>query len=215
MEDDRFPKRIILEDEADNIRHDLRVKVQRIQSAYMELRDNPDFSLPSTLEQLNADYCHAFYKPFLDSITKDFTLDDEQRRKLKNRWGRIQAKATSKANVVCDGIKATKLLEWHFDDAIRLPIPTARIDDVAEQMASHDVPSMAREHWLLVKVISSAITELREWERKHGILKQPLRNLTQWNEREFVTQWVRGMTINPDEDERTRTVRTAQEKHIF
>lgn len=215
MEEKTFPKRIVLEDECDQIRHDLRVTVQRVQSAYLALKNDPDFTLPSSFDALTADYSREYYRPFMEAISKDFTLDEDQRRKLKNRWGRIQADTTHKVNIVCDGIKSTNLLNWKFDEAMQMPVPTASIDEVAEKMATHDVPSLACEHWQLVQVISSAIRDLREWERSNNIRKQPLQNLVSWDERQFARQWVRGLAINPDEEERVKVLREAHEKHIF
>ena len=215
MEEIEFPKTIVLQEESDTARHNLRVMVQRVQAAYLALKEDPEFELPPKFEDLTPEYTRQFYRPNLERIETDFMLDEEQRHKLKIRWRRKQAAATTKANIICDGIKATPALKWTYDEALRMPTPCANIDEVANELSTMAVPPMAHDHWLMVHAIATAVRELRKWEKEHGIVKYPLSLLTSWDEHEMARRWVRGMTIPQDEDERTKSIRIARENHIF
>lgn len=215
MKEKEFPKTIVMPEEADANRHNIRVLIQRVQSAYLDLKNNPEFSMPASLEKLTVEYVHEFFRPTMERIENDPLLEPEQRAKLRMRRGRIQAAVTTKVNIICTGMKSTPQLKWVFDEAIQMPVPTAPIDEVADKMARCEVPHLASDHWLLVQVIASAIKELRAWEKKNRIVKQPLNTLTAWDEQEFARRWAQGMTTNPEEEERTRAIREARERLIF
>ena len=123
-----FPKTIILPDEAEDKRRELRSTVQRVQAAYLSLKEDNDFVLPDDWRKLSAEYSKNYYAPFLSSIDRDITIDDLTRKKLRNKWDRIQAKTTSKINVIVNGISSTPQLRWEWDDKVMLPVPAAPIE---------------------------------------------------------------------------------------
>ena len=217
MEEKEFPKTIIMPEEADTNRHSLRVMVQKVQAAFLALKEDTEFTLPPKFEELTPEYVRQFYKPKLERIESDILLDgdDEKRHKLEIRWRRKWANTSAKVNVIRSGIESTPILKWRYDEALQMPTPTANIDGVSDKLASRNVPPLAHDHWMLVHAIATGVRGLRAWERAHGIVKQPLSLLTSWDEQEMARRWVRGMTIDPNEDERTKSIRIARENHIF
>lgn len=186
-----FPKTIILPDEASAKRHELRTIVQKVQTAFLALRDDPDFVMPEW-GQLTPQYSRNYYRPFLSSIDRDLTIDEVQRKRLRNKWERIQAQTTTRINHVLNGIEATPQLKWQWDDNVKLPVPTASIDTVADQMTTHNVPSRAAYHWALLQKVVEAYKEMRYFEEKNHIGKKHLQWLFRHTPTTFAEQWASG-----------------------
>jgi hypothetical protein len=198
MEDKEFPDKIIVSKEAETARFKLRRLIGNVQSSFLSLRDDSDFTLPPSLEQLTPDYSRRYYAPFQDAIDHDITLDEEQRRKLKNRWARIQAATTTKVNVVHDGIAETPYLRWVYDEQLRLPTPTASVESVAEMLATFPVPQGAKEHWEALKKVVQSYKDLRKFEEENNIAKKPLQWLFRLSQQSFIEEWSSGGFSKPE-----------------
>lgn len=198
MEDKEFPDKIIVSKELEAARFRLRRLIQNVQAAYLSLRDDPDFMLPSTLEELTPDYSREYYRPFQTALDKDITLEPEQRQKLKNRWGRIQAATTSKVNIVHDGMAETPYLKWVYDEQLRLPTPTASVESVAELLSTFDVPQGAKEHWEALKKVVQSYKDLRKFEEENNIAKKPLQWLFRLSQQSFIEEWSSGGFSKPE-----------------
>lgn len=207
MEDKEFPEKIIVSKELEAARFRLRRLIQNVQAAYLSLRDDPDFMLPSTLEELTPDYSREYYRPFQAALDKDITLEPEQRQKLKNRWGRIQAATTSKINIVHDGIAETPYLRWVHDEQLRLPTPTASVEEVAEMLATFDVPQGAKEHWQKLQKVVQAYGDLRKYEESHDIAKKPLQWLFRLSVQTFIEEWASSGFSKPEAPDATTAER--------
>ena len=205
--------------EVDSKKAEIRRVIRNAQDALRTLQNDTDFLMPKTLDELTADYSRRYYQQYMDVIRKDpsFIGDEERRKKVLNKWSHKQATTTMLINTVRNTLDNWPLLKLHYDPVVRNICigSNVSVDKVAEEMVKRPIPPLAADHFKLVQLVASAVKGLREWERQNGILKRPLRNLVMWNEEEFAVQWAAGMTVNADEDERTRTIREAQEKHIF
>lgn len=207
MEDKEFPSKIVVSKELETARFKLRRLIQNVQSSYLSLRDDPDFQLPPSLEELTPDFSRRFYAPFQAALDKDITLEPEQRQKLKNRWGRIQAATTAKVNVVHDGIAETPYLNWTFDERLQLPVPTATVEEVAVMLSTFNVPDGAKEHWEALQKVVEAYGDLRRFEESHDIAKKPLQWLFRLSQQTFIEEWASGGFSKPEAPDATTAER--------
>lgn len=195
--DNVFPSQIILPEEADNKRHELRLIVQKVQAAYLSLRDDVDFTLPD-FEQLTADYGREYYRPFVEAIAHDITIDDATRERLRQKWTRIQAATVGKINQINNLISSTPQLQWKFNDTIKLPTPTASIDKVADMMATKKLDPKAAAHWALLQKVVEAYKDLRQFEESNKVGKKPLQWLFKLTMTAFAEQWASGCFERPE-----------------
>lgn len=197
MDNVSFPSQILLPQEADDKRHELRATVQKVQAAYFSLRDDPDFVMPEW-GQLTPQYSRNYYAPFLASIDHNLTIDEVQRKRLRNKWERIQAQTTTKINQICNGIESTPQLQWRWDDNVKLPVPTASIDKVADMMATKELDPKAAAHWALLQKVVEAYKDLRQFEESNKVGKKPLQWLFKLSMTAFAEQWASGCFERPE-----------------
>lgn len=215
MDNTNFPTKIILQEEADILRHDFRKTVQKVQAAFLELRSDTDFLMPDW-QCLSTQYVVDYFKPFLDSLKSDITLDDAQRQKLIIKWQRKKASAVSKAATITNGIGKTPQLKWQLDEKVKLPVPTASIDNVADKMAMHDVPTQAACHWGKLQKVVEAYKDLRLFEDSNKIARKPLQWLFRQTQDTFASQWVsKGFEQSEAPDSATATRWEIINKSIF
>ncbi len=207
MEDKEFPRKIVVSKEAETARFKLRRLIQNVQSSYLSLRNDPDFTLPPSLEELTANYSRQYFRPFQQAIDKDITLEPEQRQKLKNRWGRIQAATTSKVNIVHDGMAETPYLNWVYDEQLRLPTPTVPVEEMAKCLSTFDVPQGAKEHWEALQKVVEAYKDLRKFEEENDIAKKPLQWLFRLSQQTFIEEWAGGGFSKPEAPDATTAER--------
>lgn len=187
-----FPKSVVVPVEADNLRHELRLTIQRVQGAYLQLKEDGNFVLPERFEDLTADYSRTFYQPFIQRIKEDFTLEDGRRKELLNRWTQYQRKTTERINTIVSGIMATAALKWQYDEKIMMPIPTASVDAVASELAKRTIDPKAAIHYELIQRAAKAYHDLREWEEMHNVARKPFPWLIRCPMLRLAEEWAAG-----------------------
>lgn len=187
-----FPKKIVVPVEADHWRHELRLTIQKVQSAYLQLKEDDDFVLPSRFEDLTSNYSRTFYQRYIQHIKEDFTLEDEQRKKLLDRWTYYQRQTTGRVNTIVNGISSTAALQWQFDTKIKMPVPGASVDVVANMLAERSLDPKAAIHYELIQRAAEAYLNLREWEASHDVARKPFSWLIRCPMQILAEEWAAG-----------------------
>ena len=217
MEQEKFPESVVIQCEKEQKAHELRRIVRVAQDAFSALRADVDFVWPQRLSDLTPQYCRDFYKPFRDSIAslvidKDNPEEVLKKKKLAGKMERRQAETTiliSKVRLALNDADLSMI----YDQLAQTIVPTGDIEAIAEQRAQRDVPDMARDHWRMLQTLLAMYKEVREWEKKNGIRKQPLKTLFSVSQQRFCELWALGeMMLPTDESITAKYLRESAEK---
>lgn len=186
--DNKLPTKVILPQEAENKRHELRAVVQRVQTAFLSLKNDSDFTMPDW-QSLSAEYVINYFSPLLDSIKRSVTIDNSQKQKLLEQWERKKKTTLQKTSIILNLISSSSQLEWKFDSKVFMPVPSRNIDEVANEMATVEIDNKAQKHWHLLLIVVDAYKTLRSYEQENHIGKKPLEWLFRLTNERFAEEW--------------------------
>lgn len=171
------------------------IERERLQQARQ--LDNVSRSLQQTMSELQgieelqpipadlADITTTWLQQRIDECTAPIKADksltsDERRERLKP-WKAIGQRAARLVDLVEGILVANPDVIFSIEDdengLHRYFIDEARVEDVARQRSTHDVPPEAIVHCELIQEVRAKVDELREFERLHNVKRYTVEQL--------------------------------------
>ena len=190
-----IPTQVVIAEKRNDIAHDLRQAVSKLQQAFQEVRGIAQIeSLGAVppLQALTPSWVANIIGERQEAIRKSPLLTPEQKSSANKHWGRVATRLNNAISHIhglaqkYPGLAIT--FDYHTNN-----YTIEQIDEYATSAATLQVPDEANAHYALICDVAAAIEKLRTWEDERDIAKRPLIQLVRSTPEQLAELWAQGL----------------------
>ena len=183
---------IVIQQERDAVIDAIRRDEAALRAAVSKLHDVEELTVPTGLKDIaDPTWVRAQINPRITLIKGDASLTADEQRQRQALWLAVKQRALraiEKASLI---IERWPELDWLPDeDGKNYHLDPNRVDELAAERATREVPAAAEEHWRLITQMREAVEALRSFEVENNVKDAPLVMLSRMSENQLYQAWV-------------------------
>ena len=192
-----FPKTMASQQAQKDLYDELMADIARMQEAYGQLREMPDYICPIVFTDLTTKEIDSLTKSRISKVIADDTLLPTERQERIKKYKELHKDVVTCINII--NKVAEKWPEARFEhDALTDNLqPTVDVHELITKKAKKKVPPKAREHATLIDGVLVAIALLREFEQENNVAKHKLEMYSHITADKLAERWVDGSIFYP------------------
>lgn len=183
---------IVIEREKQNVLAEIKRSEAALREAVDKLHSISELAVPSNLGGIvDADWLREQLGNRIALVRADKSLTAAERETRLAPWRAIKSRS-ERAILKIDGILHDwPELDWLPDeDGKNYHLDPNRVDELAAERATREVPAAAEEHWRLITQMREAVEALRSFEVENNVKDAPLVMLSRMSENQLYQAWV-------------------------
>lgn len=162
------------------------------------LKSIKEYQFPRALSLLSVDKMREEINQRMALVRQDYSLTEAERGERLQRWINIKQLAARHISTITEILGRWPSIVWHYNEAGDNYFTEAeQVEQVAEELATHPVPELARQHRQLIDEAMTGIKRLGDFEAENDLFDLPLSRLAAMTDEQLAGAWLDGSIKRP------------------